>query len=329
VGGGAHRPGLSSNALARPSAGQQPFLIVAGPTASGKSALALAIAREFDGVIVNADSMQVYRELAILTARPGQAELDAAPHRLYGVLPASERCSAGRWREMAMAAMAETPAKLAIVTGGTGLYLRALRQGLSPIPDIPADIQNDGAGLLARIGAPALHQELATLDPQTALRLQPGDSQRILRAWLVAKATGRALSEWQREVPLADTGPCLSFTLMPPREQLYEAIDGRFRRMVEQGAIEEARDFLALGLNPSLPVMKAVGLRELARMLAGEIPLEIAIAAAQQETRRYAKRQITWLRHQIPEAQVINEQFSERILPDIFAKIRHFLLTLP
>jgi tRNA dimethylallyltransferase len=329
VGGGAHRPGLSSNALARPSAGQQPFLIVAGPTASGKSALALAIAREFDGVIVNADSMQVYRELAILTARPGQAELDAAPHRLYGVLPASERCSAGRWREMAMGAMAETPAKLAIVTGGTGLYLRALRQGLSPIPDIPADIQNDGAGLLARIGAPALHQELATLDPQTALRLQPGDSQRILRAWLVAKATGRALSEWQREVPLADTGPCLSFTLMPPREQLYEAIDGRFRRMVEQGAIEEARDFLALGLNPSLPVMKAVGLRELARMLAGEIPLEIAIAAAQQETRRYAKRQITWLRHQIPEAQVINEQFSERILPDIFAKIRHFLLTLP
>jgi tRNA dimethylallyltransferase len=329
MGGGAHRPGLSSNAPARPSAGQQPFLIVAGPTASGKSALALAIAREFDGVIVNADSMQVYRELAILTARPGQAELDAAPHRLYGVLPASERCSAGRWREMAMAAMAETPAKLAIVTGGTGLYLRALRQGLSPIPDIPADIQNDGAGLLARVGAPALHRELTTLDPQTALRLQPGDSQRILRAWLVAKATGRALSEWQREVPLADMGPCLSFTLMPPREQLYEAIYGRFRRMVEQGAIEEARDFLALGLDPSLPVMKAVGLRELGRMLAGEIPLEAAIAAAQQETRRYAKRQITWLRHQIPEAQVINEQFSERILPDIFAKIRHFLLTLP
>jgi tRNA dimethylallyltransferase len=320
---------LSSNAPARPSAGQQPFLIVAGPTASGKSALALAIAREFDGVIVNADSMQVYRELAILTARPGQAELDAAPHRLYGVLPASERCSAGRWREMAMAAMAETPAKLAIVTGGTGLYLRALRQGLSPIPDIPADVQNDGAGLLARIGAPALHQELATLDPQTARRLQPGDSQRILRAWLVAKATGRALSEWQCEVPLADTGPSLCFTLMPPREQLYEAIDGRFRRMVEQGAIEEARDFLALGLDPSLPVMKAVGLRELGRMLAGEIPLEIAIAAAQQETRRYAKRQITWLRHQIPGAQVTNEQFSERVLPDIFAKIRHFLLTLP
>jgi tRNA dimethylallyltransferase len=314
--------------LARISASQAPFLIVAGPTASGKSALALAIAREFDGVVVNADSMQVYRELAILTARPGQAELDAAPHRLYGVLPASERCSAGRWRAMAMATMAETPAKLAIATGGTGLYLRALRQGLSPIPDVPADVQSEGAGLLARIGAPALHRALETLDPQTALRLQPGDSQRILRAWLVAKATGRPLSDWQREAPVADLGSSLSFTLMPPREQLYEAIDGRFRRMVEQGAIDEARDFLALGLDPSLPAMKAVGLRELGRMLAGEISPEAAIAAAQQETRRYAKRQMTWLRHQIPEAQVINEQFSERILPDIFAKIRRSLLTV-
>ncbi len=327
MGGGAHRPGLSGTPPARGNAGQQPFLILAGPTASGKSALALAIAREFDGVIVNADSMQVYRELAILTARPGPAELDAAPHRLYGVLPASERCSAGRWREMALAAMAEAPAKLAIVTGGTGLYLRALRQGLSPIPDIPADVQKQGAARLARIGAPALHQELAVLDPQTALRLQPGDSQRILRAWLVAKATGRALSDWQRDVPLAATGPCLSITLMPPREQLYDAIDGRFRGMVEQGAIEEARDFLALGLDPSLPVMKAVGLREFGRMLAGKTSLEVAIAAAQQETRRYAKRQVTWLRHQMPEAEVVAEQFSERILPNIFAKIRHFLLT--
>ena len=326
MGGGAHRPGLSGNSPVGASAG--PFLIVAGPTASGKSALALAIAREFGGVIVNADSMQVYRELAILTARPGPAELDAAPHRLYGVLPASERCSAGRWREMAVAAMAETPAKLAIVTGGTGLYLRALRQGLSPIPDMPADVQKEGAARLARIGAPALHKELAALDPQTALRLQPGDSQRVLRAWLVAKATGRTLSDWQRETPLADTGPCLSFTLMPPREQLYAAIDGRFRRMVEQGAAEEARDFLSLGLDPSLPAMKAVGLREFGRMLAGEMSREAAIAAAQQETRRYAKRQITWLRHQMTGAEAVNEQFSERILPDIFSKIRHFLLTV-
>ena len=326
MGGGAHRPGLSGNSPVGASAA--PFLIVAGPTASGKSALALAIAREFGGVIVNADSMQVYRELAILTARPGPAELDAAPHRLYGVMPASARCSAGRWREMAVAAMAETPAKLAIVTGGTGLYLRALRQGLSPIPDIPADVQEEGAARLARIGAPALHKELAALDPQTALRLQPGDSQRVLRAWLVAKATGRTLSDWQREIPLADTGPCLSFALMPPRPQLYAAIDGRFRRMVEQGAAEEARDFLSLGLDPSLPAMKAVGLREFGRMLAGEMSLEAAIAAAQQETRRYAKRQITWLRHQMPGAEAVHEQFSERILPDIFSKIRHFLLTV-
>ena len=336
MGGGPHRPGLSA---ARSGDGQpgkvspvrQPYLIVAGPTASGKSALALAIAREFDGAIINADSMQVYRELSILTARPGPAELAAAPHRLYGVLPASERCSAGRWREMALKAMAPanaTKARLPIVTGGTGLYLRALQQGLSPIPEIPADVQQHGAARLAEIGAPALHPELAVSDPETAGRLKPGDRQRILRAWLVLQATGRSLSEWQREAQSAGSGPCLSFVLMPPRPQLYAAIDKRFSRMVERGAIEEARAFLALGLDPSLPAMKAVGVRELGAMLTGEIALDAAIAAAQQETRRYAKRQITWFRHQMPGTELVDEQFSERILPNIFAKIRHFLLTL-
>jgi tRNA dimethylallyltransferase len=310
--------------------GRQPYLIVAGPTASGKSALALAIAHEFDGAIVNADSMQVYRELSILTARPGPAELAAAPHHLYGVLPASERCSAGRWREMALQAMAPngTTAKLPIVTGGTGLYLRALQQGLSPIPEIPADVRGRGAARLAEIGASALHQELAVSDPETARVLKPGDSQRILRAWLVLQATGRPLSEWQREEQSTGSGPCLSFVLMPPRPQLYAAIDKRFLRMVEQGAIEEARAFLALGLDPSLPAMKAVGVRELGAVLYGEIALDAAIAATQQESRRYAKRQITWLRHQMSGAYVVDEQFSERILPNIFAKIRHFLLTV-
>jgi len=335
MGGGANRSGLSAarsgdGQPGKITPGRQPYLIVAGPTASGKSALALAIAREFDGAIVNADSMQVYRELSILTARPGPAELAAAPHHLYGVLPASERCSAGRWREMALKAMAPsgTKAKLPIVTGGTGLYLRALQQGLSPIPEIPADVQQRGAGRLAEIGAPALQQELAVSDPETARRLKPGDSQRILRAWLVLQATGRPLSEWQREEQSTGSGPCLSFVLMPPRPQLYAAIDKRFSRMVERGAIEEARAFLALGLDPSLPAMKAVGVRELGAVLDGEIALDAAIAAAQQESRRYAKRQITWLRHQMPGAGVVDEQFSERILPNIFAKIRHFLLTV-
>jgi len=327
VGGGAHRPGLSSANVTITRSGAAPYIVVAGPTASGKSALALAIAREFGGRIVNADSMQVYRELAILTSRPGRAELAAAPHRLYGVLPASERCSAGRWREMAVAAMAEAPDKLAIVTGGTGFYLRALQTGLSPIPDIPPAALRDGVARLVRVGSAKLHEELSERDPETAGRLDPGDGQRILRAWLVLEVTGRTLADWQREPPAAEHAPSLTFMVMPERRVLYAAIDGRFHRMVKQGAVDEARAFLALGLDPSLPAMKAVGVRELGRMLEGKATLEEAIAAAQQETRRYAKRQITWLRHQIGQAEVIGEQFSERILPDIFAKIRRFLLT--
>lgn len=332
MGCGPHRPGLSKaapaeGAQAEKISGGRPFLVVTGPTASGKSALALAIAREFDGIIVNADSMQVYRELSILTARPGEPEIAQAAHYLYGVLPASERCSAGRWHDMALNAMAEAPDKLAIVTGGTGLYLRALQQGLSPIPDIPPEALREGVARLVRIGARALHDELAERDPETALRLNPGDSQRILRAWLVLEATGRTLSDWQREPPEGDRAPSLAFMLIPPRPALYEAIDQRLHRMVRQGAIEEARAFLALGLDPSLPAMKAVGVREFGRLLAGQVTQEAAIAAAQQESRRYAKRQITWLRHQTGGAEVINEQFSERILPDIFSKIRHFVLT--
>ena len=332
MGGGAYRPGLSASASADgPPAGKaspgRPFLIVAGPTASGKSALALAIAREFDGIVINADSMQVYRELSILTARPGPAELAAAPHRLYGVLPASERCSAGRWCDMARQVMADAPLKIAIVTGGTGLYLRALSSGLSPIPDIPPAVMRDGVARLVRVGSARLHEELAERDPEMALRLKPNDSQRILRAWVVLETTGRSLADWQREPPAGERAPSLAFMLMPERRALYAAIDQRFRRMVEEGAMEEARSFLGLRLDSSLPAMKAVGVRELGRHLAGEITLEAAIAAAQQETRRYAKRQITWFRHQMADAEVINEQFSERILPDIFSKIRHFLLT--
>ena len=327
MGGGAHRPGLSSASLKTTTFGAAPYIVVAGPTASGKSALALAIAREFGGRIVNADSMQVYRELAILTSRPGPAELAAAPHRLYGVLPASERCSAGRWREMAIAAMEEEPAALSIVTGGTGLYLRALEKGLSPIPPVAVGTLQEAEALLARIGAPGLHEELSAVDPTLAARLAPGDTQRILRAWSVHRSTVRPLSEWQREAGEGGAGHGLKFVLMPARDRLYATIDDRFSRMVKQGAVEEARAFLSLGLDPSLPAMKAVGVRELGGVIEGKVTLDEAVAAAQQETRRYAKRQITWLRHQLGEAEVINEQFSERILPYIFAKIRHFLLT--
>ncbi len=319
MGGGAHRPGLK---------GDRPFVVIAGPTASGKSALALAIAREFDGIVVNADSMQVYRELSILTSRPGPSELAAAPHRLYGVLAAAERCSAGRWRQMALAAIAEAPDRLAIVTGGTGLYLRALMQGLAPIPDIPEAIAREGAARIADLGPEGLHAELCRVDPVMAVRLEPGDSQRILRAWCVHRATGRSLADWQADTPDPAIAPGLAIALTPPREALYGAANTRFVRMVEAGALDEVRGLLALRLDPSLPVMKAVGVGQLARVLASEASLDEAIAAAQQETRHYAKRQMTWIRHQMKTAHILPEQFSERILPEIFNIIRHFLLTM-
>ena len=323
MGGGPDRPGLTPSDPKR-----KPAIVVAGPTASGKSALALAIARAFDGVVINADSMQVYRELRILTARPGPAELALAPHRLYGVLPAAERCSAGRWRQMAEAAAMEVADRLLVFTGGTGLYVRALTEGLSDIPPISEEVAEAGAAKLSALGPGGLHAELAALDPVMAERLAPSDSQRIFRAWTVRHSTGRSLADWQA-IPPRDAWPCLTLILLPPRNALYSACDARFARMVEQGALEEVRALLDLGLDPALPAMRAVGVRELAAVLEGNATLETAVAAAQQATRRYAKRQMTWIRHQMPASRIVEAQFSERILPEIFNIIRRFLLTAP
>jgi len=332
VGGGQDRPGLSER-RSRPQSGsgslpgRRPIIAVAGPTASGKSALALAIAEQFSGLVVNADSMQVYRELAILTARPGPAALAAVPHRLYGILPAAERCSVGRWRELALGAIAAEPERLAVVTGGTGLYLRALSAGLAPVPEIPDEVLAESQARLKVLGPERLHHELASLDPEMAARLAPGDSQRLLRAWSVYQATGRSLAAWQAETEPAGSGPTLVIALMPPRAELYAACDARFSAMLAAGALGEVEALLALGLDPSLPAMKAVGVRELAEVLSGRLAPAKAVAAAQQATRRYAKRQVTWIRHQMPEAHIVGAQFSERILPPIFAIIRQFLLT--
>jgi len=332
MGGGQDRSGLSerrSQAPTIPGAQQnrRPMVVVAGPTASGKSALALAIAERFAGVVVNADSMQVYRELAILTARPGPAALAAVPHRLYGVLPAAERCSVGRWREMALGAIAAEPQRLPVVTGGSGLYLRALSAGLAPVPEIPAELLVQGRGRLDDLGPEGLHRELQRLDPVMAARIAPGDSQRLLRAWCVYRATGRSLASWQSETGPAGLFPTLVIALMPQRAELYAACDARFSAMVAAGALGEVEALLALGLDPSLPAMKAVGVRELAEVLRGRLAFAKAIAAAQQATRRYAKRQVTWIRHQMTGAHIIDAQFSERILPPIFTIIRQFLLT--
>jgi len=309
------------------------LVIVAGPTASGKSRLALALAEALRGTIINADSMQVYRDLEVLTARPEPAALARAPHRLYGVIDAAEACSAGRWRVLAMAeiAAARAAGRLPLLVGGTGLYIRALLDGLAPVPPVPARLREEARALHARLGGTDFHAALAELDPETANRLAPGDAQRLIRAFEVVLATGRGLAAWQRDQS-APGIRAAAIVLLPPREALYALCDARFLAMMAQGAEAEAAALLARRLSPTLPAMKAVGVRELGALLAGRMTREAAIAAAQQATRHYAKRQYTWFRRQLTDSAslrklVVGEQFSESLLPEIFSFIRQFLLT--
>ncbi len=314
-----------------------PVVIVTGPTAGGKSVLALDLAEALDGVVINADSMQVYRELEVLTARPGAETLARAPHRLYGILSGHERCSAGRWRNLALAeiAAAQAAGKTPLVVGGTGLYLRALIEGLAEVPEVPAAVRAAAEARHRELGGPGFHAELAVRDPGMAERLKPGDSQRLIRAWEVLEATGRSLAEWQADGALAGDAAGYRFlrlVRLPPRAALYAACDARFLAMIERGALEEVRRLRALGLDPRLPVMRALGVRELGRHLDGALSLDAAVAQAQQATRNYAKRQMTWLRTQAPPKSVrtliVNGQYSKSLDPKIFANIRRFLLTL-
>ena len=306
-------------------------LCIAGPTASGKSALALDLAEAFDGVVINADSMQLYRELRIVTARPGPEATARAPHRLYGVLPAAEACSAARWRALARAeiAAARDAGRLPILAGGTGLYFRALTQGLAPVPAIPAAVRAAARARHARLGGAAFHAELARRDPETAERLAPGDSQRLVRAWEVIEATGVPLAEWRRRGEAREglAGPVLTLVLAPPRQALYAACDARFAAMVGRGAVAEVAALVALGLDPGLTAMKAVGVRELGRHLAGELSLDEAVAAAQRATRNYAKRQLTWFRHQMPGARVFEALYRDDVAARAVEEVRRFLLT--
>jgi tRNA dimethylallyltransferase len=275
-------------------------ILIAGPTASGKSAAALALAERLGGTVINADSMQVYRELRVLTARPSAAEESRVPHRLYGTIPASEAFSVGRWLDEAKAAIAEARAagRVPILIGGTGLYFKALLEGLAPIPDIPVELRAHWRERSERLGAEELHRELAARDPGMAAKLKPSDPQRIVRALEVIDATGVSLLEWQGAPAAAglDEASAVRLLVAPEREPLYAAIDDRFDRMVEEGAIEEVQDLIALDLPDSLPAMRAHGVRELRAYLAGESSLEEAKSKAKTESRRYAKRQMTWAR---------------------------------
>jgi tRNA dimethylallyltransferase len=307
-------------------------VILGGPTASGKSALALTIAAAFDGVIINADSMQVYRELPVLTAQPTGTTRAQAPHRLYGFLAITDRCSAGRWAELARAEIETALAarRLPIIVGGTGLYIAALLNGLAPVPAVPAAVRTAAQQRLADLGKAAFHAELSRRDPITAARIRPTDSQRMVRAWEVIEATGRSLAVWQTDrngTGGDDDVRFIRLVLLPAREELYAACSARFATMIECGALEEARYATGLGLDPGLPAMKALGLRELIDHLRGRMRLAEAIVAAQQATRRYAKRQITWFRHQLTEALTLTPetpigQYSERFLDEIFRIIR-------
>jgi tRNA dimethylallyltransferase len=275
-------------------------ILIAGPTASGKSGAGLEFAASVGGTIINADSMQVYRELRLLTARPSEADEARVPHRLYGTVSAAEAYSVGRWLGDVGSAIAEAQreGRLPILVGGTGLYFKALTEGLAPVPDIPTEIRSYWREQSERLGRDALHVELVARDPAMAARLGPADPQRIVRALEVIDATGVSLAEWQggNAAPLLAPGDALRLVIAPEREPLYAAIDARFDRMIEQGALDEVRALLALKLDPGLPAMRAHGVRELAAYLSGALTREEAVAKAKTESRRYAKRQMTWLR---------------------------------
>jgi tRNA dimethylallyltransferase len=309
-------------------------LIVAGPTASGKSLLALHLAGRLGGGVINADAMQCYRELRVLTARPTPADEARAPHRLYGVRPAAEPGSAAWWREAALREMAAVrdAGLVPILCGGTGLYLEALVHGLADVPAPGRAAREEARALLATEGPAALHARLGAADPATASRLRPTDGQRLARAWEVWRGTGRGLAAWQ-ETGSPPAPWCFRLVLLdPPRPALREAIAARFARMLEEGCLGEVRTLLALGLDPALPAMRAHGVPEISAHLRGEIGLQEAARRAILATGQYTKRQATWFRHRAPaEPYTIHARYSNQTqFPEgLMADLTHFLREAP
>ncbi|MBY0407342.1 MAG: tRNA (adenosine(37)-N6)-dimethylallyltransferase MiaA [Rickettsiales bacterium] len=283
-----------------------PITIITGPTASGKSAFALSLAQKTGGVIINADSQQLYRELRVLTARPSPEEEALAPHRLYGTLPAHTAASAGHWLNLARMEIdwARESGKPAIVAGGTGLYIGALLNGIATIPDITEDVRIQSENDYESMGKASFEERLKWVDPGFFERLAVTDRQRLVRAWAVWLGTGKPLTFWQNQTqtPPYSAENIRLYTVAIPRETLYARCNQRFDTMLQNGALEEVRGLLALNLPESLPAMKSVGVPELTAHLRGEITLEEAVEKATQATRNYAKRQLTWFRNQLPHA---------------------------
>ena len=300
-------------------------ILIAGPTASGKSAAAIALAERLGGAVVNADSMQVYRDLRVLTARPSAGDEARARHALYGFVPAGEAYSVGRWIGDAARVLAELEKerRVPIFTGGTGLYFKALLEGLSPVPDIPEGIRRRWRALARDATGPELHDMLADADPQMARALRPSDPQRILRALEVIEATGRSLAEWRREPGkgVLRESETARIYVSPERDWLGERIEKRFDAMIAAGALEEVRALMAQELDPDLPAMRALGVAALAAHLDGRMTLEEAATQVATETRRYAKRQITWARRNMMSWEWISTQYSESLPDKIFSVI--------
>ncbi len=281
--------------------------VIAGPTASGKSARALEIAEQCGGVIINADSMQVYDALPVLTAQPTQDDCKKAPHTLYGVLHPNENCTAARWRAFALSEIerAEKKKQTPVICGGTGFYVQALIDGFSPVPGVPAAIRENVMRMHESLGAQAFHEKLAQIDPDSSGRLHPNDTQRVLRAYEVFEATGKTLSFWQAQ-PKEKPPAHLEFeieTILPDRETLNKRIEKRFDAMIENGALEEVREFASRiddgEIIPDTSVTNALGFHELRAILNGEISRDQAIELAKIRTRQYARRQMTWIRTQL------------------------------
>ena len=305
------------------------IIIVAGPTASGKSLLALEVAELLNGEIINGDSMQMYREFNVLTARPGQKEEACTAHHLYGALKITESCSAGVWLKMALEAIADVQARgrRPIICGGTGLYLKVLMEGIAPVPAIPQKVTDELSTLYLEEGGIAFHKRLARLDPNGASKLAPNDRQRLVRAYGVIKVSGRTLGDWQKD-QLAGSpieARFLNILLSPPREALYQRINQRFDDMLIHGAIAEVAAVLDEKLDLNLPGMKALGVQSLSKYLIGECDLDEAANDAKRATRNLAKRQLTWFRNKFP-ADLVIEDFGGKEV--IFGKMKPFLDTL-